>query len=210
VREIELYGMTREEVRLSCLEIIGYIWDQNHIWGDTHSTEMNKNSEDSALLYISNKINTPGAVGRIGAFQTLCLISKGGALIPEFCSRDVLKSILKTLHAQDPKLRIFAAEILKNFSTYPKMIDYIDTLDLLRNMIDAFYSTDDNKNTNLLLQAFLNLADHVHIRVLSTDPASPARHRDHRQGLLAALSKVDLIHRDPLFVSQTADGADQS
>ena len=157
--------MKREEVRLLCLEIISYIWDQDHIWGDIHSTEMNKNSDDSALLYISNKINTINSVGRIGAFQTLCLISKSGALIPEFCSRDVLKSILYSLHSSDKNLKVFSAEILKNFSTYPKMIDYIDTLDLLRNMIDAFFNTDENKNINLLLASFLNLVEHPHIRV---------------------------------------------
>ena len=157
--------MTREEVRLIALQIMGFIWDQEHTWGDIHSTEMNKNSDDSSLSYVASKINKPNSVGRVGAFQTLCLISSSGALIPEFCAKGVVMSILQTLHSQDSSLRIYAAEIIKNFAKFPKLTDYIDSLDLLRNMIDAFYSTEENKIINLLLMAFLSLSELPFIRV---------------------------------------------
>jgi len=166
-KEIEEYGMTRDEVRLCALKIMEHIWDQGQIWGDTHTSEMNKAGPDSGLNFISRLINTPGAEGRIGAFKTLCLISKSGGLIPEFCSKDVPKSILAGLHSSDKSLRLYSAEILKNFTNFPKLTDYIDRLDLLRHMIDAFFSTEDNKIINLLLEAFLNLADNPIIRVAS-------------------------------------------
>lgn len=144
---------------------MGHIWDQNHLWGDTHSTEMNKNNDESGLNYICRKINDPTAVGRVGAYQTLCVISKSGSLIPEFCSKDVLMSILLSLHSSESSLRLYSAEILKNFTVFPKVTEYVDTLDLLRNLIDSFYNTDDPKMLNLLIQTFLNLAELPHIRV---------------------------------------------
>jgi hypothetical protein len=157
--------MSKEEVRLNALQIMGFIWDQEHTWGDIHSTEMNKNSDESALAYVAAKINKPNTVGRIGAFQTLCLVSSSAALIPEFCAKGVLISLLHSLHSPDISLKLYAAEILKNFAKYPKLTDYIDSLDLLRNMIDAFYSTEENKVINLLLLAFLRLSEQPFIRV---------------------------------------------
>ena len=165
-----MFGMRVEEVRLSALQIMSHIWDQEHTWGDIHSTELNKNSKDSGLIYISGLINKPGSKGRLGAFQTLCLISKSKALIPEFCATGILFSLMKELHSVDPSLRLYSAEILKNFTRYDKITDYIDSLDLLRNMIDAFYNTEDNKIINLLLDAFLNLAEQPTIRVGSILP----------------------------------------
>ena len=159
VKEIEQYDITAHEIKLIVLDIMGYIWNQSVIWGDTHSTEMNKNSVDSGLNFICKTINTPGAPGKIGAYQTLCLVSMSGALIREFAAKGVLQTILLTLHSGDPELRLYSAEILKNFTKYGKVTDYVDTLDLLRNMIDAFYSTDDLKLTNLLLESFLNLSE---------------------------------------------------
>lgn len=127
---------------------------------------MNKNSqEESGINFIARLINTPGAAGRIGAFQTLCLISKTQALVPEFCSKDVVRSLLYALHSDDKQVRLFAAEILKNFTGYPRLTDYIDTLDLLRNMVDSFYNNDDYKLLNLLIDGFLRLTDQPHIRV---------------------------------------------
>jgi hypothetical protein len=156
---------------------MSHIWDQEHTWGDIHSTELNKNSKDSGLVYIAGLINKQGSKGRLGAFQTVCLISKSRALIPEFCSAGILTSLMKELHSTDPNLRLYSAEILRNFAKYPKLTDYIDSLDLLRNMIDAFYNTEDNKIINLLLDAFLNLAEQPTIRVGDRlTPASTALH----------------------------------
>lgn len=162
---MELYGLTVNEIRLIVLEIMGHIWNQSLIWGDTHSTEMNKNSADSGLQLVARLINTPGSIGRIGAYQTLCLISMSGALIREFSATGVLQTILSTVHSSDPDLRLYSAEILKNFTKFGKVTEYIDTLDLLRNMIDGFYSTDDLKLINLLLDSFLNLAEIPAIKV---------------------------------------------
>lgn len=162
---VEVYGMSVEEVKLIALQLIGIIWDQDHIWGDVHSTEMNKDSDNSALVYICKKIMTPDSPGRIGAFQTLILVSASGNLIPEFCARGIIPSILKCLHSRDSILRLYASEIIRNFSRFPKLTEYVDALDLLRNMIDAFYNTDNNKIINLLLDAFLNLSDLSFIRV---------------------------------------------
>ena len=163
--EVEYTGMSRDEVKLAALHVMGYIWDQDHIWGDTHSTEMTRGDKQSALEYIANKLNDPRSVGRIGAFQTLCLISKSGALIPEFSAVDVIKSILHTLHSADLQMKLLATEILRNFSKFDKLTEYIDTLDLLRNMIDCLFNANDPKITNLLLEAFLNLCDNQMIRV---------------------------------------------
>lgn len=148
---------------------MSYIWDQDHIWGDTHSTEMCKGDSDSALNYIANKINDPRAVGRLGAYQTLCLISKSGALIPEFCAKEVVKSILKSLHSTDIQFKMLSVEILRNFSKFERLMEYVDTLDLLRNMIDCLYNAEENKVTNLLLDAFLNFTNIPQIRVAFTN-----------------------------------------
>lgn len=146
---------------------MGHIWDQDHIWGDTHSSEMNKNSEEeSGINFIARLINTPGAAGRVGAFQTLCLISKTQALVPEFCSKDIVKSLLSTLHSPDKLLQLFSAEILRNFTNFNRLTDYIDTLDLLRNMVDSFYNNDDYKMLNLLIDGFLKVAEHPSIKVI--------------------------------------------
>ena len=166
-KDVVAHGLGIEEIRLHALHIMGHIWSQNHLWGDTHSTEMNKNSEDSGLNYICKKINDPKSVGRIGAYQTLCVVSKSGSLIPEFCAKDILISVLASLHSADSHLRLYSAEIIKNFTVFPKVTEYIDTLDLLRNLIDAFYSSDDGKMINLLLETFLNLAEFPLIRVAS-------------------------------------------
>lgn len=141
---------------------MGFIWDQDHVWGDTHSDEMVKNA---GLKYVCEKINTLNSIGRIGAFQTLCLISRSGALIPEFCAKGVIDSILSSLHSPDLNLRLYATEILKNFTRSDKILQYVDALDLLRNMVDCFYQTDDNKIINLLLEGFMNLSEHPIIRV---------------------------------------------
>lgn len=166
----EFYDLSVGEVKLLALQVMSYIWDQDHIWGDTHSTEMCKGDKDSPINFVSDKINNPKAIGRLGAFQTLCLISKSGALIPEFCAMGVIKSILKTLHSTDYQLRILSVEILRNFSRFEKLLDYVDMLDLLRNMIDCLYNTEDSKMTNLLLDAFLNLNNVPIIRVEISDP----------------------------------------
>ena len=162
-----MFDLSVEEVRLSALQVIGFIWDQDHIWGDTHSTEMLRGEKNSAINLIADNINNPKSIGRLGAFQTLCLISKSGALIPEFCAKEVIKSILRTLHSPDAELKLLSVEILRNFSRYDKLVDYIDTLDLLRNMIDCLYNTEDSKVTNLLLDSFLNLTNVPLIRVNS-------------------------------------------
>lgn len=164
-KDCEMYGLTIDEVKLYALQVMSYIWDQDHIWGDTHSTEMCKGDKNSPLNFVAEKINNPKAIGRLGAFQTLCLISKSGALIPEFCAKEVVKSILKTLHSTDTQLKILSVEILRNFSKFDRLMEYVDTLDLLRNMIDCLYNTDDSKVTNLLLDAFLNFTSVPIIRV---------------------------------------------
>lgn len=155
---------------------------------------MNKNcEEESGINFIARLINTPGAAGRIGAFQTLCLISKSRALIPEFCSKDILKSLLISLHSADKEIRLYAAIILNNFTSFNRLTDYIDTLDLLRNMIDAFYNTEDLKMLNLLINCFLKLAEHPPIKVAFTDPACSSQHRADRQAVLAAISEVHSV-----------------
>ena len=204
-----MFGLTIDEVKLSALQVMSYIWDQDHIWGDTHSTEMCKGEKNSSLNYIANKINDPKAVGRIGAFQTLCLISKSGALIPEFCAKDVVKNILKALHSPDSTLQIISVEILRNFSKFERLTEYIDTLDLLRNMIDCLYNTDDAKVTNLLLDAFLNFTKIPLIRVRVFDLDIPCIIRADRQGLLVVSQEARFFPRNPEFVPQTADGDDR-
>ena len=62
-------------------------------------------------------------------------------------------------------MKLLATEILRNFSKFDKLTEYIDTLDLLRNMIDCLFNANDPKITNLLLEAFLNLCDNQMIRV---------------------------------------------
>ena len=69
------------------------------------------------------------------------------------------------MHSNDQSLKLYSAEILRNFTKFGKVTDYVDTLDLLRNIIDAFYSTEDNKVINLILDSFLNLSEIPNIRV---------------------------------------------
>ena len=163
--------MTVDEVRLCALQIMEQIWDlPDHKWGDTHTTELNKKAAESGVAFLSRLIKTEGAQGQIGAYLTLCLVSKAGdALVREFCACDVVPSILKSLHSADPILKLSAAEILKNFTTFEQLTDankkYVDSLDLVRNMVDVFYSTDDNKIINLILTGFLNLAKIPKLRV---------------------------------------------
>ena len=77
------------------------------------------------------------------------------------------------MHSNDMTLKLYSAEILRNFTKFGKVTDYVDTLDLLRNMIDAFYSTEDNKVINLILDSFLNLSEIPNIRVDKFDLESP-------------------------------------
>lgn len=142
------------------------IWNQDQKWGAIHSSELNRGENDSGLSYLASKVNKPGAVGRINALQTLSMITREGALIPEFCAKGVVKSILQALHSSDEAIKLCAADILRSFTKYEKLTTYIDNLDLLRNMIDAFYSSEEGKMVNLILEAFLNLCANPIIRVL--------------------------------------------
>ena len=209
IKQCEIYELTVQEVKLSSLQVMSYIWDQDHIWGDTHSTEMCKGDKESALNFVADKINNPKSIGRLGAFQTLCLISKSGALIPEFCAKEVIKSVLKTLHSMDTQLQLLSVEILRNFSKFDRLTEYVDTLDLLRNMIDCLYNTDDSKVINLLLDSFLNFTNIPMIRVNPFNPDITSVNRANGQSLLAASKKTRGLPRDSDLMSETLDGHDR-
>jgi len=76
-----------------------------------------------------------------------------------------MPSILRLLHTFDPKIRLYCAEIIKNFSITQKLLDYVDKLDLLRNLIDSFYSNDNFKLVSLLLDSFINISDFPSMRL---------------------------------------------
>lgn len=79
--------------------------------------------------------------------------------------------ILKLLHSNDPKIRLYCAEIIKNFSINDKLLNYTDKLDLLRNLIDSFYSNDNFKMISLLQDSFINLSEYPMMRqaLMSTE-----------------------------------------
>ena len=167
-KSTDLIGLSKNEVMLTSLEILAFIFEQDLIWDDEQSSEMIRGN---GLKYIATKIIKENEVGQGCALQCLCLITRFRALIPEFLNLNVMPAILRLLHSFDPKIRLYCAEIIKNFSITEKLLDYVDKLDLLRNLIDSFYSNDSFKLVSLLLDCFINVSDFpvMRLALMSTE-----------------------------------------
>lgn len=102
---------------------MAFIWDQDIGFGDIQSGEMLRGE---GLDYIVKKIVKENEIGQSCALQSLCMITRYKALIPEFLSKGVVSPILWYLHADDPKVKLYSAEILKNFTSSGQLLNYAD------------------------------------------------------------------------------------
>jgi len=59
-KNTELIGLSKNEVMLTSLEILAFIFDQDLMWGDEQSSEMIRGN---GLKYIANKIIKENEVG---------------------------------------------------------------------------------------------------------------------------------------------------
>ena len=78
------------------------------------------------LGYVVSKVKKENEVGQSCALQAVCMISRYNALIPEFLAQGIMGNILWFLHSNDPQIKLYAAEILKNFSTSGQLLNYVD------------------------------------------------------------------------------------
>ena len=115
--------MSRNEIQLCALELLGKVWDQELQWGDNHSDEMIKGD---GLKYVASKITQPFEIGQSCALKALCFISRFGCLIPEFLALGVTGPILNLLHSTDPSIKLYCAEIIKNFTTNDQLLQSTD------------------------------------------------------------------------------------
>ena len=115
--------MSEEEIKLTSLNLLGFIWEENLDWGDVYNDMMIKGD---GLDYVASKIRNMNQVGQGSALKALCFISRSGHLIPEFLGKDIINSILVYLNSKDPNSRVYSAEILKNVTGHEYLLDYVD------------------------------------------------------------------------------------
>jgi len=83
---------------------------------------------------MAEKIIKPNEIGQESALKALCFISRKDALITEFAEAGVIEPILRFLNSKDPLFRVYAAEIIKNF-TANQTLNIIDKVDVINVII---------------------------------------------------------------------------